>query len=121
MDSNKIKGNVDSDVPVHSCRIRSVSSRGQDSMVFLDDWVENNGKVLVRIPVTSIDTAMLVVKFNRYSNSLVQCESGGLCLDVLEFLPFVFGDMFGHKRVLRLDDGEVAWLNITTRSRTKRF
>jgi len=122
-DTARVNWNITVNVSFNFVRvhIRSVSSRGQDSMVFLDDWVENNGKVLVRIPVTSIDTAMLVVKFNRYSNSLVQCESRGLCLDVLEFLPFVFGDMFGYKRVLRLDDGKVAWLNITTRSRTKRF
>merc|ERR1712106_850269 len=48
-------------------------------------------------------------------------ESRGLGLDVLEFLPLLPGDMLGNKRVLGLDDGEVAWLNIRSCSRSKGF
>ena len=64
---------------------------------------------------------MLVVKFNRYSNGLIEGESRSLGLDVLELLPLLFGDMLGNKRVFGLDDGEVAWLNISSRSRSERF
>jgi hypothetical protein len=77
-------------------------------MVFLDERIENNGKVLVRIPISSIDTTVLVVKVNSASNGLGQSESRGLGLDVLELIPFVLGDMFGHKGVLGADEGEVS-------------
>ena len=64
---------------------------------------------------------MLVVESDSASNSLSQGESRGLGCDVLELIPFVLGDMLGNKGVLGLDDGEVAWLDISSRSRSKRF
>jgi len=66
-------------------------------MIFLNEGVKHDGKVLVGIPVTSIDTTMLVVKFNRNGNGLVEGESSCLGLDVLQFLPLVLGDMLGNK------------------------
>jgi len=57
---------------------------------------------------------VLVVKFNRYSNSFVQGESRSLGFDVLKLLPLLPGDMLGNKGVLGLDDGEVAWLDISS-------
>jgi len=68
-----IAGNVTLDLgAVH---VRSVSGRREDSMVLLDDGVKNNGKVLVRVPVTSVDTAVLVVEFNGDSDGFVESES----------------------------------------------
>jgi len=62
---------------------------------------------------------MLIVKLNRNSNGLVKSKSRSLSLDVLQLFPFVPGHVFGNKRVLGLDDGEVAWLHITTSTRAK--
>ena len=62
---------------------------------------------------------MLVVELHRHGNGLVQGESGCLGLDVLQLFPLVLGDVLVNKGVLRLDDGEVAWGDIVTRSTSK--
>jgi len=48
---------------------------GRNSMVLLNDRIKDRGKVLVRIPVTSIDATVLVVKINSTSNGLDKGES----------------------------------------------
>jgi len=92
-----IAGNISSDLgDIH---VRGVSGRRQNSVVLLDQGVEHNGKVLVGVPVASIHTAVLVVKFNSASNSLVEGESGGLGLDILEFVPLLTCHVFGDQGV----------------------
>merc|ERR1719319_105105 len=86
--------------------VRGVHSRGADSMVLLDQGVEHRGEVLVRIPVTSVDTTVLVVKVNSACDGLDEGEPGGLGLDSLELLPLLLGNILGSKRVLGLDGGE---------------
>merc|ERR1712223_1042940 len=68
--------------------------------------VEDGGKVLVRVPVTSVDAAVLVVELNGTSDGLDEGEAGGLGLDSLELLPLVLGDVLGNEGVLGLDGGE---------------
>merc|ERR1711922_95915 len=80
--------------------------RGADSVVFADEGVENGGKVLVGVPVTSVDAAVLVIELNSASDGLDEGEAGGLGLDSLELLPLVLGDVLGNKGVLGLDGGE---------------
>merc|ERR1719510_410762 len=86
--------------------VRSVPGRGADSVVFTDERVEDRGKVLVGVPVTGVDSTVLVVELNSASDGLDQGESGSLGLDSLELLPLVLGDVLGNKRVLGLDGGE---------------
>merc|ERR1711936_1529545 len=64
------------------------------------------GKVLVGVPVSSIDTTVLVIKFNSTGNSLDEGESRGLGFDSLQLLPLILGDMRGHKRMFGLNVGE---------------
>merc|ERR1712088_708912 len=68
--------------------------------------VENGSKVLVGVPVTSVDAAVLVVELNGTSDGLDESEAGGLGLDSLELLPLVLGDVLGNEGVLGLDGGE---------------
>ena len=75
-------------------------------MGFLDQRIKDISKVLIGIPVSSIDTTVLVVKLDGTGNSLRQSEARGLGLDVLQFVPFGLGNMFSNKRVLRLNIGE---------------
>merc|ERR1719317_914020 len=77
-----------------------------DSVVFADEGVEDGSKVLVRVPVTSVDAAVLVVEFNGASDRLDEGEAGSLGLDSLELLPLVLGDVLGNEGVLGLDGGE---------------
>jgi len=97
---------IDISLDLWSIHVRCVLRVSRDSMIFLDDWVKDWSKVLVWIPVTSIDSTMLVVKFNSTGNSLNQCKSRCLSLDSLKLLPFVLCDMLGNKGVWRLDVGE---------------
>jgi len=105
-----VDGNLGVDVTVDlgGVHVRGVLSISRDTMVLLDQRIEDNGEVLVGIPVTGIDTAMLVVKVDGASAGLGKGETAGLGLNILELVPFFLGDVLGHKRVGRLDSGELA-------------
>ena len=75
-------------------------------MVLLDQGVEHRGKVLVGVPVTSVDTAVLVVELDGTGAGLGDGEVAGLGLDVLHLVPPLLGDVLGDQGVLGLDVGE---------------
>jgi len=87
--------------------VRGVLSRWADSVVLLDQRVEDGSKVLVRVPVTGVDTAVLVVELDCASNGLGKSETRGLSGDVLQLVPLLLGDVLGNKRVLGGNEGEV--------------
>merc|ERR1719336_3024085 len=107
-DSARVDGNIFVDVALNLAGIHvgSVLGRGADSVVFADERVEDGSKVLVRVPVTGVDAAVLVVELNSASDGLDEGEAGGLGLDSLELLPLVLGDVLGNEGVLGLDGGE---------------
>merc|ERR1719184_530668 len=123
--TNTDSARVDRDIRVNitldlaGIHIRGVHSRGKDSVVLLDKRVEDGGKVLVGVPVTGVDATVLVVELHGDSDGLVKGEARCLGLDVLQLLPLVLSDVLGNKRVLGLDDGEVAWGDIIARSTSK--
>merc|ERR1719239_608218 len=123
--TNTDSARVDRDIRVNitldlaSVHVGGVHSRGKDSVVFLDKRVEDGGEVLVGVPVTGVDAAVLVVELHGDSDGLVKGEARCLGLDVLQLLPLVLSDVLGDKRVLGLDDGEVAWGDIIARSTSK--
>ena len=86
--------------------VRGVLEISTKTMVFTDEWVKNISEVNVRIFVTSIDTAMLVVELNCAGNSLGQSELRGLGNNFVELVPFVFSHVLGNQGVLGLDFGE---------------
>ena len=81
---------------------------GGDAVVVLDDGIEDLGEILVGVPVSGVDTAVLVVELNGAGGSLGDGEAAGLGLDVLDFVPSLLGDVLGHQGVGRLDDGELS-------------
>jgi len=88
--------------------VRLVLGVSGDAVVLLDDGVEDLREVLVGVPVSSIDTAVLVVELNGAGTSLGDGEATGLGLDVLDFVPSLLGDVLGDQGVGRLDSGEVS-------------
>jgi len=92
-------------VALHQRRIhvRGVLGIGLDAVIVLDHSVEDLGEVLVRVPITSVDTAMLVVELDGTGAGLGDGEAAGLGLDVLDFVPSLLGHVLGHQGVLRLD------------------
>jgi len=79
---------------------------GGDTVVVLDDGIKDLGEVLVRVPITSVDTAVLVVELDGTGAGLGDGEAAGLGLDVLDFVPSLLGHVLGHQGVGGLDDGE---------------
>ena len=77
-------------------------------MVLLDDGIKDLGEILVGIPVSGIDAAVLVVELNSAGDGLGEGEAGGLGGDGAQLVPFLLGDVLGHQAVLGLDVGEVA-------------
>merc|ERR1719490_103098 len=107
-DSARVDGSIGDNITLDlaGIHVRGVLGRWADSVVLTDERVKDGGEVLVGVPVTGIDTAVLVVELNGASNGLDEGESGSLGLDSLELLPLVLGDELGNERVLGLDGGE---------------
>lgn len=107
-------GGVDGDIGVDvslnllNIHVRGVPGIGGDSMVLLDDSIKDIGEILVGIPVTGVDAAVLVVELNSAGNGLGEGEAGGLGDDVLVFVPSLLGHVLGHQRVGGLDVWEFA-------------
>jgi len=80
-------------------------------MVVLDDGIKHLREVLVGVPVSGVDTTVLVVKLNSTGDGLGQSEASGLGGDVLDFVPSLLGDVLGHQGVLGLDVGEFSGHN----------
>merc|ERR1712066_446646 len=68
--------------------------------------IQDLREILVAIPVTSIDTTMLVVKLDSAGTGLGDGEAAGLGLNVLDAVPSLLGHMLGHQGVRRLNNGE---------------
>merc|ERR1719490_606149 len=107
-DSARVDRDILIDVALNlaDIHVRGVLGRWADSVVLADQRVKDGGKVLVGVPVSGVDTAVLVVELNGASDGLDEGESGSLGLDSLELLPLVLGDVLGNERVLGLDGGE---------------
>merc|ERR1711892_391595 len=86
--------------------VRGVLVSSTDSMVVLDDSIEDLSEILVAIPVTSIDTTVLVVELNGTGAGLGDGEATGLGLNVLDTVPSLLGHVLLDKRVLGLDNWE---------------
>merc|ERR1712154_296268 len=96
--------NVSSDLG--SIHVGGVLGISTDSMVVLDDSIKDLREVFVAIPVTSIDTTVLVVEFDGASTGLGNGEATSGGLDVLHFIPSLLSNVFGNQGVLRLDFGK---------------
>jgi len=105
-----VYGDIGVDVSLNllNIHVRGVLGIGGDSMVLLDDSIKDIGEILVGIPVTGVDAAVLVVELNSAGNGLGEGEAGGLGDDVLVFVPSLLGHVLGHQRVGGLDGGEFA-------------
>merc|ERR1712183_1065139 len=66
---------VDIALDLPNIHVAGMGRIGADSMVLLDQRVKDLGKVLVGVPVSSIDSTMLVIKFNSTGNSLSEGKS----------------------------------------------
>merc|ERR1712223_1431473 len=89
-----------------SIHVRGVLEISTKTMVLADEGIEDISEIKVRILITSIDTAMLVVEFNSASNGLGQCEARGGSHVITQFCSFFGSDVLGDQGVLGFDIGE---------------
>ena len=68
-------------------------------MVLLDEGVEDFSKILIRVLVSSIDAAVLVVKLDCTSDSLGKGEPRCCSLCPRKLLPEFGGDILGDQGV----------------------
>merc|ERR1719468_1479204 len=87
-------------------RVTCMGGVSGDTMVLLDDGIEDISKVLVRVSIASIDATMLGVELDSTGNSLSKGEARGGGLVLAQLIPLLLGHMLGHQRVGRLDLGE---------------
>ena len=75
-DTGGVNGHLSVDVALDllDVHVRGVLGGGRDAMVLLDDGVEDLGEVLVAIPVSGVDAAVLVVELDGARDGLSQGE-----------------------------------------------
>merc|ERR1719385_24355 len=75
-------------------------------MILLDERIKDFSKVLVAVPVSSVDATVLVIKLDRTSNCLCQSEAAGCGFHTGQLVPQRFRHILCHQGVRRLDLGE---------------
>jgi len=107
-DTGGVDGHIGVDVSgdLGDIHVRGVLGVGGDAMVLLDDSIKDLSEVLVGVPISGVDTAVLVVELNSTGNALSEGESGGLGHNILDLVPSLLSDVLGHQRLGGLDDGE---------------
>merc|ERR1739847_137243 len=107
-DTGGVHGHAGLDVSLDllGVHVGGVLGVGGDAVILLDDGIEDLGEILVGVPVSGVDTAVLVVELHSAGDGLGEGEAAGLGLDVLDFVPSLLGDVLGHQGVGGLDGGE---------------
>merc|ERR1719213_609935 len=105
---SRVNRNISSNISLDlgGIHVRGVLGVSRDSVVLLNDGIKDRSKVLVGVPVSSIDSTMLVVELNSTGNGLNESEARGLGLDSLQLLPDRLGNMRGNQRMFGLNVGE---------------
>ena len=65
---------IDVSLDLRDVHVRGVHSIGTDAMIVLDDGVKDVREDLVTVPISSVDTAVLVIKLDSTGNGLGQGE-----------------------------------------------
>jgi len=104
-DSARVNGDLGVNIggDLGGIHVRGVLEVSGETVVLHDEGIENISEIDVRIFITSIDTAMLVVEFNSASDGLGQSEAGGGGHMVTQFSPLFSGGVLGGQGVSRSD------------------
>jgi len=104
-DPSRVNGHIGFDVSgdLGTVHVRGVLKVSRETMVLADEGIENISEVDVRIFISGVHTAMLVIELNGTGNGLGQGEARGLGSDAGKLVPFLLGDVLGDQRVLGLD------------------
>ena len=114
-DTGGVDGHLGVDVALDllDVHVGGVLGVSRDAMVLLDEGVEDLGEVLVAIPVSGVDAAVLVVELDGALAARLEGAAGGLGGDVLQFVPLLLGHVLGDQGVGGQDGGEFAGHDVT--------
>ena len=117
-DTGGVNGHVVVDVALDLLNIHvgGVLGIGRDAVVLLDDGIEDLSEVLVGVPVSGVDSAVLVVELDGAGTGLGQGEASGLGGDVLDFVPPLLGHVLGDQGVGGQDGGEFSGHDLALRT-----
>ena len=87
-------------------KVRVVLEVLGETVVLLDDGIEDDGEVLVGVGIAGIDAAVLVIELNGAGDGLGKGEARGLGLDVGQLLPLLGGQVLGDQALGGADGGE---------------
>jgi len=104
-DSDRVDWNLRADVSnnLGGVHVGSVLEISRETVVLADKGVEDLSEVNIGVFITSIDTAVLVVKLNGTGNGLGQGESRSFGDNSGELVPFFLSHVLGDQAVSRLD------------------
>jgi len=86
--------------------VRGVAEAVRETVVLGDDGVKDILEDFIRVLVSSVNAAVLIIEFNGTSNGLAESESAGFGLDATELLPFLWSDVLGDQAMGGLDGWE---------------
>merc|ERR1719323_2441498 len=114
-DTGGVDGHLSVDVALDllDVHVGGVLGISRDAMVLLDDGVEDLGEVLVAIPVSGVDAAVLVVELDGALAARLEGASRGGGGDVLQLVPLLLGHVLGDQGVGGQDGGEFAGHDVT--------
>ena len=114
-DTSGVDGHLGVDVALDlvDVHVGGVLGVGRDAMVLLDDGIKDLRKVLVRVPVSGVDAAVLVVELDGTLTARLEGASRGGGGDVLQFVPLLLGHVLGDQGVGGQDGGEFAGHDVT--------
>jgi len=96
-------GRINVSLDLSNIHVTCVNSIRRDAMVILDQWVKYISKNLIRVPVSSINATVLIIKLYSTSNGLGQGEAACLGHSSAQLLPDRLGHILCYKRMLGLD------------------
>jgi hypothetical protein len=104
-DPDGVNGDLGVDVSVDLVHVHvgGVLEVSGQSVVLADEGVEDVSEVDVRVFISGVDAAVLVVELDSAGDGLGQGELRSLADNTAQLVPFLFGDMLGDQAVLRLD------------------
>ena len=94
---------IDAFVDLGEVHVALMDGCGGDVVVIIDDGIEHVTELNVRVPITGVYAAMLVLELNGTGDGFGESELRGSRTYLVQLLPGGLCEVFSNQTVLRLD------------------